>query len=339
MIFKIFSEHQQAPMFRLIVLILIFLTHSIGCVHTVPRSELGRLHDGGEFVNQIEATTESGNSEILSEFDDSSILSQYQTEVNEVQNEDEGEKQPTRTSLYWQHLKIGVQKSIAPTLEYLHLMNRYHNWYKKYTVLKKVSGGNMKTAMQVMREEYAKANELLMAEDCPINEAERNYENMDFVYRALKVVINDLEKKLLKWEEKSLMEPSGQVYFISERLIEDENDEIDEESINRAMGMVKRTAVKTAKDVLKKEAIVLGKMIAVNAATFYLQGAAAKTAYDSLGYLASLVGMLSSGDISLASAYLRDLEFRAALSVVERLRPIPKLRCDFQSQDGKQKAE
>lgn len=326
------SDFHRVPAFRLTVLILVVVSQFARCIHGAPSSDVDLFLASN---NHIQDDTLE-NTEILTPFEDE-VASQanYQTYVNSIVENRGGEKEPRRLALYWRHLATSIRKSIAPTLEYLDLLNRYHSWYRKYTALERATGGSIKKAMQVMREEYAKANELLMAEDCPLEERERDYENMDFVYRALKVVINDLEKILSQLEEKKEMLSINGGQQQQQQLIVD--DGVNEESINRAMERVKRTTIKTAKEVLKKEAFILAKMVAVNAATFYLQGAIAESAIDSL---APLIGMLSSGDISLASAYLRDLELRAALSVLHTLNPIPHLRCDSQSKmNGKEKSE
>lgn len=321
------KEPQQTfTSFSLTFLTLIFVSLLVGCVLTAPVDESNDLfHDALE-----KQLIEGDFSEYLARIDGG-------LEEENLRQENETAKPPNRLALYWKLLVSGVKKSMAPTLEYLNLMNRYHSWYKRYSELEKILGkGAIKSAMQVMREEYARANELLMAEVCPLDQKERDFENMDFVYRALKVVINDLERvsKEVEAAKRQVDDSNGKV-TIGELI----NEETDEESINLAMDRVKRTAIKTAKEVLKKEAIVLTKMVAINTATFYLQGAMAESALDSLGYLAPLVGMLSSGDVSLASAYLRDLELRAALNVIQLVNPIPKLRCGDAESDGKMKSD
>lgn len=315
--------------FRLALPILVLVNLLAVCVLTAPIDESNVLfHDALE-KQQIKGES----SEYLARLDENF---QDGLEENSGQ-ENETAKPQNRLALHWQLLVSGVKKSMAPTLEYLRLMNRYHSWYRRYTDLEKSLGkGTIKSAIQVMREEYAKANELLIDEVCPVDQTERDFENMDFVYRALRVVINDLERVLNETEAaKRQVDDSNGKVTIKELITE----EVDEESINLAMDRVKRTAIKTAKEILKKEAIVLAKMIAVNTATFYLQGAMAESAINSLGYLAPLVGMLSSGDVSLASAYLRDLELRAALNVIQLVNPIPKLSCgnDGESDGGKMK--
>lgn len=313
---------RRVSAFNLALLSFAFIGQQIKYVSTVSPEKSGNLSASSSRWHSAAST---GLDERKQEDSQIANVPQKVDQANS-NNQDSSSRQP-RFVLAWKHLKLTVRNTFAPAREYLDLISRYHGWYKQYSALERTSSGAIKPATIVMRDEYARVNELLMAEACPLDKTEIDNENMDFVFRALKVVITDLENILheLKAENERLnMREEEDVFYDA---VDGEEDEENEKRVKKAMDYVRKAAINTAKNVALNESVVLAKMVAVNTASSYLTAFATESLLDPLSYLAPLIAMMSTGNANLAVVYLRDLELRAALNIIERLNPIAKLKC------------
>lgn len=236
---------------------------------------------------------------------------------------------------YWSKFGGVVQRVMAPTTSYITLITRYHKWYQTYKELQKESGdGQIRDAMDVLKEEYAKVDEEILKEqmaEAEENEANRTdkkakpfdpkqTENIDFVFKVLSRLIDRLEAIL-----KELEENEGVFVDALDDEIESNADTSmesdDYERTKRAMDRVKRTAVKTATNLVTNELMVVAKIASINALAAYLSTRPVKEG-DPLGYLIPIIQMVGKTNVPFVVRYLKDVQFRAALAVINQLNPI-----------------
>lgn len=266
------------------------------------------------------------------------------------------------TEQYQNHLKkIGenlvqrfgdsVKNALAPARNYYTLVNRYHVWFKNYKNLEKASKGKMKSASDVLREEYARVDKILYEEECSSSDPkdvsddsppgyEEKLESIDFVFNVLRKVIDILEESLEKLESEQGLkvkkpENMGLKFLLQDFPLDDEHDgkgelssevneisEVDEEQVKSAMERVKRSVLKAATNAVANEAVVVANLAIVSTAINSL---------SSLSYLAPIVTLLGSANVPLSVWYLRNLELRAGLAVINRVNPLSFLNCNLKS--------
>lgn len=251
--------------------------------------------------------------------------------------------------------KVGdsVRSSLAPARSYYELVSRYHTWFRNYKELEKLSKGSMKSAAEVLREEYAKVDKILYEEEClssdpkdvsddpvPTISYADKLGSVDFVFNVLRKVIDRLEKSLAELKSEQGLkvrrpEASGLRLLLddypvnkkgdeekSEKLINVEEDkllnEVDDKQVKIAMERVKRTVLKAATNAITNEALVVANLALVSTAINYM---------SSISYLAPIVNLLGSANTPLVVWYLRNLELRAALTVINRVNPLSFLSC------------
>jgi len=217
-----------------------------------------------------------------------------------------------------------VQNFIAPTKAYVSTLNRLHIWFQNYKRLQR-SNPSMRDPMDVLKEEYARVDELMLQEHCQEmlaagQEAKpMNTETVDFVFRALQLVVGRLE---------AMLDPASKVQVSEADDLPVELEELgencamsnDDDRIKKAMDRVKRTAVEAAKRVVKGEIGALARISAFNAMASYIQTRPPMPG-DPLSYLAPLICLLGSASTPLATCYLRNVEFRVAMSILKQMNP------------------
>lgn len=292
------------------------------------------------------------------------LLKQVKCNENDTLDEDEVKESEALayTEQYQKHLKrIGenlvqkfgdsVKNALAPARNYYSLVNRYHVWFKNYKNLEKASRGRVKSASDVLREEYARVDKILYEEECSFSDPKdvsddsppsyaEKLESIDFVFNVLRKVIDKLEESLEKLESEQGLkvkkpENMGLKFLLQDFPLDGKHDEkeeasadlikipeIDDEQVKVAMERVKRTVLKAATNAVANEAMVVANLAIVSTAI---------NSMSSLSYLAPIVTLLGSANTPLTVWYLRNLELRAGLAVINRVNPLTFLNCNSKS--------
>lgn len=225
----------------------------------------------------------------------------------------------TDPKLAWKlmnRLTSWVKDTIAPAQDYLSLANRYRMFFKSYELLERSSLRPLKPAGEVLREEYAKADQQLLQEACRLEAVEPDQvESVDFVLRALKIVIDKLELRLAQVEKDS----SSVEQQPSDRLEELSEPQVSAERIDQALERVKKTALSSARRLLQGELTFLARRVTTSSLLSYL-AARHELLPEPLKILYPVIVMFAN-DMTVSSVvldYLRGTELRMALSMLNQ---------------------
>lgn len=229
-----------------------------------------------------------------------------------------------------------VKATLAPISEYMNIARRYQRWLAQYKQLEEKTSsrdGMIKPALDVLREEYAKADELLKKEfaetNCyassingKANSIENETETVDFIFLVLKKLIDRLE-----WRLDAEREHYGYKMFV-EAPYEGFTDLPDDETrVHEAMGKVKQVVTKAVSMQLIKESVRVTRIALLN----MLATAMSNNYYPEnsiRNYISNIVLLLGSVENSVAVSYLRELKFRAALVAVSYVNMKPHYDCN-----------
>lgn len=282
----------------------------------------------------------------------------YDNEPNHEKAVDESRNQLKSGEILYNTVASRIKKALAPAQSYASLLNRYHRWFLRYKKLEQKRITN-KTPAESIKESYAKADAKIIKRQCSkkthcVDVSE--FENFDFVFMALSSTIDELELTLEQLETNckandGFIDPNDShssigddvdeeedIFFdtVSENEQSNQDDEsaifhdasdehfpIDSDNdaqIMQAMDRVKRIAFKTAKKIMTDEFVFVAKMTALNTAATYMTNNH-QLPGDPLKLLTRVVCLLGSANTPLAVDYLRNLELRAALALINRLNP------------------
>lgn len=191
----------------------------------------------------------------------------------------------------------------------------------------------------------------------------KKVESMDFLYRVLsatitrleakledlKVLVSELELKLSKQgeaqeeeeeaeaeaEAKEAAEAEELLFEIDESASElekfdepvEEASPINQEQIERAMARAKRTLTKEAKSFARNELLSVARVAAYKGLALYVSGVTISDPAIASNLIEPLLYLLGGASTPLAVGYLRDVEYRAAIGLVNRIQPIPVVTC------------
>lgn len=220
-----------------------------------------------------------------------------------------------------------VNERIAPSRSYIELVTRITRWFVSYDAIKEeVEYGMdnndkfMPSAIEIFKQEYAKVDEILSKEEMvklislqqsPVDPSQ--IETVDYVFKAIKMLVDRLEKQLA-----SLEEDNGELIFhVGGKSALDQL--ADDERLSNAMGRFKRVAARKATDIVQDELISYAKLALLHQ-LFVAAASKPGVATDYINYFLGLVGGTSG---SAASLYWKIAEIRAANVILNSLNPIP----------------
>lgn len=211
----------------------------------------------------------------------------------------------------WSKLSQYVQTTLMPEIEYIKLMKRYHSWFHSY---KAIQDSSMKDGMSVIKEEFTKVDQMSRQEAaCEVNEVLKKAEgpeNLDHVYEVMKLVIDRLEKSLEEFHSDDSK--------LTLHNVEDET--VDEEQVGEAMKRIREATINGAKDFIKAEGFRLGRMAAFNAlAAVASQQHKISPENQVWAIAAPLLTLLGGDGLPTVSSYLRSVETRSALGLINRV--------------------
>lgn len=222
--------------------------------------------------------------------------------------------------------KLGdaIKKTLAPIADYMAIAGRYRDWLKQYKQLegRVAHRHELKPPIEVLREEYAKADELLkrQVEECA-TEDEVDTETVDFIFNVLTKLIDRLEWRL-DTEKRNLGFPMGG----SHQSKEITNLPDDEGRVQNAMQRVKQVAVNSVMKQVITESLRVARI-----ATFNMMARSMADSYNPDNeirfYISKIIAVLGSANTSLVVSYLRDIQFRAALAAVRHVNQSPVFEC------------
>lgn len=210
----------------------------------------------------------------------------------------------------WSTIAKTVKTAIEPEIEYIKLIKRYRVWFKTYNSIKQ---DGMKEASDVVKEEYARVDEELQRKY--VCEGTVKDENLDYVHKTLQIVIDRLEKFMPN--EDNLQGSNNQEYKVSSDV------PIDEEQVKRSMEKIKSTLISSARSFITGQAKSFAQIAALKtAASFANQQMMANPDNSTWAILAPILALIGHVDTPLLAHYLSNLEFRTAMSVVNRFNPM-----------------
>lgn len=231
----------------------------------------------------------------------------------------------------------GIRNAILPIKSYIGIVNRYQKWYRRYRDL---ATGNERRVLDVLRLEYARIDERLAAEcssqdldiakddrsedddsrvdNSQVHKMEEDCQTVDFVVKVLWELIGTLEKRL---EELESRKRSG----VEIETGEEQDPQVRKEEdarVQAAMDRIKRIAMRAAKGVAKNEMMTIAKIAAFDALACYVDSQQpARFGGDVLVFLKPIIHMLGSSTTPIAMSYMRNIQFRAALAIINRVDP------------------
>lgn len=226
--------------------------------------------------------------------------------------------------------------AIAPTKSYYNLAKRYQKWRNQYTRLQQQYGNNqttgkpiLKGAIDVLRIEYAKVDRQLTNEACNVNgekvaedTKKQDTESMNFIWRILTLLIDQLETRLEMLERDDLeMALNGKLHLIDSEA-EHEAERI-EDTVQEAAARAKWIAVKSALNLALSELNYIAMLALINILDNYFRCSESST---------QLLGASTS---SLTVNYLRSFPFRGIIKLLN----YPASRCKCQREPVKSLAE
>lgn len=222
---------------------------------------------------------------------------------------------------------------VAPAKSYYDLINRYRYWRTEWNRLQKELGTRpggkqpvLRDSLDVLRLEYAKVDYELAREICSPSTGTQNgkrpsnAEDLDFMVKIIRRLIERLEDKLARLEDKSPSE------ILAEDLGDDQEAEKNIQELElrvlAASNRAKRIAARSLANLAAQEFLSVVRLLAFDSlATFVVNRNANKaSAADTMSALMSrmepIVLLLGSANSHLLVSYLRDVQFRATLNLI-----------------------
>lgn len=252
--------------------------------------------------------------------------------------------------------KIGVQleEKLMPESCYIDLVGRFNSWVWRYRKLEAAnaqatSDGSepLKSVPELLKGALKSANQLLEMEMCSSladltpqtsdnnleldtsndgNISDSRFDNLDYVYETLMKMVDKLEKFTKEACDENPDEEEEE---------EDDNKLSDDEKFRRTMERTKRIALSFAAKVIKHE-LESASFAAFNSMAYFVE---AENPIDNHGNFLSIfekiVDSLGSSSKALTVSYLRDIEMRAALSVLNAKEPLPWITCAIKKSPNK----
>lgn len=220
----------------------------------------------------------------------------------------------------WSVISDTIKSTIAPELEYLYLIRRYQVWHGSYNLLRK---DWMKSSLEVLKEEYARVDEefqkQFVCNGMPYDQ------NMDYVYKTLQIVINNLEQSLdnLRNNQEKLDDPNIRLDTINS---------IEEEQVKRSMENFKNALVTSAKAFISNQAKNFAQFALINGAVVLAKEPLLMDgkADPSSSLVLPILEVIGRTSTDLLALYLRNLEMRTAVNLVNRFNP-KKIVCQIGS--------
>lgn len=234
-----------------------------------------------------------------------------------------------------------VQKFIRPVQHYTDLVTRYQRWFQKHKALESRLSSEqqpqrqqIRPAMDLVREEYAKLDEELMREKCAgqaqensssssEKDAEKSNESVDFVFELLDKLTSRLEARL---ELEAKLADASDTELEQGRPVA--AAAADEQQVANALERVKRIALKSAAELAIREVPRLARIVAVRAAANHF--AVHPSQLDSpMLIVEQMVRLLDGASLPLAVMYLRDIQTRTALIMFDIMLPPEEIVCQL----------
>lgn len=240
-----------------------------------------------------------------------------------------------------------IRDKLAPARCYIDLIGRFNEWVWRYRKLEEHSeAGQMKPVLEMLKEELGRANEELEMEMClsladlspaQIGKSQSNnarnildtkFESVDYLYQVLMKMTNKLET-LTRELEKARLESSEEAFNV------DSCSASDDEKFKRAMERIKRVAMNAAGKIIQDELKIVSKVAAFNSMAYFVD---TNNPFEpeSFGHvLVEIVAHLGGASTPVTVAYLRNLELRAAMSVLLVVDPLPWISCAVKKSKNK----
>lgn len=238
---------------------------------------------------------------------------------------------------FTQNLKNAIRDNIAPKVAYFLLMNRYHQWFKKYKALEKLAlekGSAIKKGEDVILEEYSRVDQVLAEEyKCRPADDPSRVEKIDFIYVALQRAIDRLEP-MIDELSKDIKERISQPIDLNQLVIDQEQAKFeDQERVDRAMERVRKIALIEARDFVLGELNILARIESFNALARV--ATATTPVWLPIELLKPVIVLLGQAHVPLLVCYLQSIEFRTALLIINEIDPVQKVICEIHKHDLK----
>lgn len=255
--------------------------------------------------------------------------------------------------------EIGAQLEgkLMPESCYIDLVGRFNDWVWRYRKLEANSqitddrNEPLKSVPELLKSALDSANQLLEVEMCskladlspqtpkdnnlehPSNDgniSDSRFDNLDYVYKTLMKVLDKLEKLTSQLQKACDENP--------EEDISDELGDIvnDDEKFKRTMERTKRIALSFAGKIIRYELKSASSVDAFSSMAYFM---GAPNPIDNpgnfLSIFAKIVDSLGSSSTAVTVSYLRDIEMRAALSVLNASKPLPWISCAIKKSPNK----